>query len=126
MMRCAHRGGNGAGAGASGGVQRAVSGTDSRSRIRQSVPARATTGPYGIHLTSRILPSPMFRMWMAGAVIVAVIVAPVTPRTARAGQCHVVDVDFTPADDGKQNAFPPQVVVWLEDTAGNYVDTLYI
>ena len=55
-----------------------------------------------------------------------VIVALATPRIALAGQCHVIDVDFTTADDGQQNAFPPQVVVWIEDAAGHYVDTLYI
>jgi hypothetical protein len=33
--------------------------------------------------------------------------------------CRVVDVDFTPSEE-------LQIVVWLEDTAGNYVDTIYI
>ncbi len=33
--------------------------------------------------------------------------------------CRVLEVTFTPAGD-------PQIVVWLEDAAGNVVDTLYI
>jgi hypothetical protein len=34
-------------------------------------------------------------------------------------ECRVVEFELTPTDD-------LQMVVWLEDTAGNYVDTLYI
>ena len=49
---------------------------------------------------------------------------------ADAAQCHVVDVTFTAADDSGNNAAPykfrPQVVVWIEDAAGHYVDTVYI
>jgi hypothetical protein len=35
------------------------------------------------------------------------------------GQCHVIDVDFTPAAN-------LQIVAWVEDTAGHYLDTVYI
>ncbi|HEU5058124.1 MAG TPA: fibronectin type III domain-containing protein [Kofleriaceae bacterium] len=42
--------------------------------------------------------------------------------SARAGEepeCRVVEFEVTPTDD-------LQMVVWLEDTAGNYVDTIFI
>ncbi len=42
-----------------------------------------------------------------------------TPARAGAPQCHVVDVEFTPAAD-------LQIVVWLEDPQGHYIDTAYI
>ncbi len=58
---------------------------------------------------------------MAAGVIVTLLTPP-----AFGNVCHVVDVDFTTADDGASNHFPPQVVVWIEDAAGNYIDTLYI
>ena len=41
------------------------------------------------------------------------------PAAAADGMCRVVQVDLLPTDD-------LQMVVWLEDDAGNYVDTLYI
>jgi len=44
-------------------------------------------------------------------------------------QCHVLDVSFTPQEDHLPDAklhMPPQIVVWLEDAQGNYVDTLFI
>jgi hypothetical protein len=40
------------------------------------------------------------------------------------GNCTVVDVDFTPA--ASSNQFAPQIVAWIEDTSGNYLDTIYI
>jgi MYXO-CTERM domain-containing protein len=36
-----------------------------------------------------------------------------------AGECRVVDVDFTPSEN-------LQLVAWIEDAAGNYVDTAFI
>jgi hypothetical protein len=46
--------------------------------------------------------------------------APVTEAQAgEAEQCWVVDVDFTPSED-------LQIAIWLEDSLGNYVDTLYL
>ena len=63
--------------------------------------------------------------WLA---LVAAALAPVAARAD--GQCHVVDVAVTTADDSSNTAAPlhlrPQVVVWIEDAAGAYVDTLYI
>ncbi|MBS1121138.1 MAG: Fibronectin type domain protein [Deltaproteobacteria bacterium] len=41
------------------------------------------------------------------------------------GNCTVVDVDFTPAANS-QNPSAPQIVAWIEDTSGNYLDTIYI
>jgi hypothetical protein len=52
--------------------------------------------------------------WL-GALALVGLAAP-----ARAdGTCHVVNVDFTPISN-------LQIVAWLEDTAGHYVDTIYI
>ncbi len=38
---------------------------------------------------------------------------------AAPGQCHVVDIDFTPTDK-------LQLAAWVEDTAGHYIDTIFI
>ena len=51
-----------------------------------------------------------------GAVLLA---AATTARADQSGECHFVDVDFVPAAD-------LQIVAWIEDTHGNYVDTAYI
>src|SRR5262245_58353958 len=57
--------------------------------------------------------------WLLGTVAAATLFG-VGPEVRAAGEeCTVVDVDFTPTDE-------LQIVVWLEDAAGNYVDTLYI
>lgn len=45
--------------------------------------------------------------------------APVHAGGEDGGMCRVLDVDMTPSDD-------LQIVVWLEDAAGEYVDTLYV
>jgi hypothetical protein len=46
---------------------------------------------------------------------------------ATADQCHVVDVDFIPADiTGGPMKQPLQIVVWVEATDGTYVDTVYM
>jgi len=42
-----------------------------------------------------------------------------TPAFAAAGECRLVQLDLLPTAD-------LQIVVWMEDSAGNYVDTLYI
>lgn len=48
------------------------------------------------------------------------LVAPLQlPSALAANACRVVDVDFTPTDD-------LQIVAWIEDTAGKYVDTIFI
>lgn len=51
------------------------------------------------------------------------------PSTARAGECHLVDVQFQPerrTDLGPATSPAPQIVVWIEDAAGNYKETLFI
>ena len=50
------------------------------------------------------------------AIALGALLTDVRPAGA---DCRVVDVDFTPADN-------LQIVAWLEDAAGNYVDTVYI
>jgi len=51
-----------------------------------------------------------------------------TPSASAENKCHVVDVDFMPADisNGAAMTAAPQIVAWVEDTAGNYVDTVFI
>ncbi|MBA2545111.1 MAG: fibronectin type III domain-containing protein [Deltaproteobacteria bacterium] len=40
-------------------------------------------------------------------------------------QCRVLDLEFLPLS-ANGNATPPQIVGWLEDAAGNFVDTIFI
>lgn len=64
------------------------------------------------------MPSGLARL--AGALgAAALLAAPAAPAVAGPPQCRVIDVDFTPSEK-------LQMVVWLEDTSGNYVDTLFI
>jgi hypothetical protein len=51
------------------------------------------------------------------------------PEPARAeGMCHVIDLDFQPAEIANTTPMrsPSQIVAWLEDASGNYVDTIFI
>ncbi|HEU0037231.1 MAG TPA: CFI-box-CTERM domain-containing protein [Kofleriaceae bacterium] len=41
------------------------------------------------------------------------------------GNCTTVDVDFMPAAQSN-NPFAPQIVAWVEDTNGNYLETIFI
>lgn len=59
----------------------------------------------------RLLPS------LALALGLAALAAPSAVHAAP--QCRVIDVDLTPTDQ-------LQMVAWIEDSAGNYVDTLFI
>jgi hypothetical protein len=57
------------------------------------------------------------------------VLGPSAPAHAEPGQCHVVDVGFQPAartdlEAGEQRGL--QIVAWIEDAAGNYVDTIFI
>jgi hypothetical protein len=52
-------------------------------------------------------------------ILAALLLALPAPALADAGQCHVVDVEMTPAAD-------LQMVIWLEDAQGNYLDTAFI
>jgi hypothetical protein len=49
------------------------------------------------------------------------------PTAARAEQCQVVDMDFTPGDmtTGPMR-IPLQIVAWIEDTNGAFVETVFI
>ncbi|HLL25147.1 MAG TPA: hypothetical protein VK427_23595, partial [Kofleriaceae bacterium] len=53
----------------------------------------------------------------------------VTHGTAAAeNQCHVVELDLQPAVLATNAPMKPdsQIVAWVEDTAGHYVDTVFI
>jgi hypothetical protein len=59
-------------------------------------------------------------MRLGGGLVALVLIAPAFARAERpSGVCIEVSVDFTPTD-------ALQIVAWLEDAAGDYVDTLYI
>lgn len=49
----------------------------------------------------------------------ALLLAAPATAAAQEGECRILQVDMLPAPD-------LQIVAWLEDSAGNYVDTLYI
>jgi hypothetical protein len=50
----------------------------------------------------------------------------VVPMSARAqGNCTTIDVDFLPAVQ-QGNPFAPQIVAWIEDDKGVFVDTMFI
>ncbi len=64
-----------------------------------------------------------FRLVLAGSLV------SLGASTADAGECHLVDVQFQPerrTDLRPAKSQPPQIVIWLEDAAGNYKDTLFI
>ncbi|MGE3765828.1 MAG: hypothetical protein AB7L94_26440, partial [Kofleriaceae bacterium] len=51
------------------------------------------------------------------------------PAVAAPGVCHVVDVQMQPearVDLRPARNMPPQIVVWVEDTQGNFIDTEFI
>lgn len=62
------------------------------------------------------------RLWFPLAAAVFALLLSPPPQAAAAdgdGMCRTVQVDMVPTSD-------LQIVVWLEDAAGNYVDTVYI
>jgi len=61
------------------------------------------------------------------AVLAIVIALPLASpgQAAAEGNCTTVDVDFLPAIQAA-NPFAPQIVAWIEDTSGVYVDTAFI
>jgi hypothetical protein len=61
-------------------------------------------------------------------VVALAIVPALGSATAYAdGQCRILDIGFQPAaPDNPANSFAPQIVAWLEDTNGNFVETAYI
>jgi hypothetical protein len=58
-------------------------------------------------------------MFRAAASVLAVLSALTLAAPRAAAACRVLDVDFTPGAE-------LQIVIWLEDSAGNFVDTLFI
>jgi len=66
------------------------------------------------------VPSGLRRWGLVGA-LVAISLAGVHGHADAGGDntCRVINLELTPTDDA-------QMVVWLEDGAGNYVDTLFI
>ncbi len=48
--------------------------------------------------------------------------------SADGNTCPILDVTLQPqpVGDARLDRFPPQIVAWLEDAAGTYVDTIYI
>ena len=72
---------------------------------------------------------PALRRSVALCTAASIALAPAVAAAGNPGECHVVDVDFKPTvrtdlSPGKNP--PPQIVVWVEDTAGNYVETIFI
>jgi hypothetical protein len=61
------------------------------------------------------------RRWLF--VAVAGLLAPEAVADDR--QCRVLDIEFLP-QSAEGNPTPPQIVGWLEDAAGNFVDTVFI
>lgn len=50
-----------------------------------------------------------------------------SPATTTAEQCQVVDLAFTPADmTSGPMRLPLQIVAWIEDPAGNFIETVFI
>ena len=50
-----------------------------------------------------------------------------SPGTSVAEQCQVVDVDLVPAEmQGGPMKLPLQIVAWIEDRAGNFIETVFI
>ncbi len=67
---------------------------------------------------------------MTGGKRLALLAALLATRTASAeeGVCKIVDLEFQPQEIASTVAFksPSQIVAWIEDTAGNYVETVFI
>lgn len=63
----------------------------------------------------------MRRRPLAAALLAAAALLPAPARDARAadGECRVVETTFKPAEK-------LQIVVWLEDPAGNFITTIYV
>ena len=75
-----------------------------------------------------IMPPMVVRRAVALLATSTMVVMP-AGASAAPGECHVVDVEFQPASRTDLPApinRPPQIVVWVEDTAGQYVDTIFI
>ncbi len=59
----------------------------------------------------------------------SIALAPAVAAAGNPGECHVVDVEFQPTvrlDLSPGRNPPPQIVVWVEDPNGTYIDTIFI
>jgi hypothetical protein len=68
-------------------------------------------------------------MFVRAVVALGLVPLLAIPALADEGVCHVVDVQLQPQKrtdlrPGKQ--LPPQIVIWVEDGGGNYIDTVFI
>jgi len=62
-----------------------------------------------------------------GAALLLGLSLALSPGTSTAEQCQVVDVDFIPAEaTGGPMKLPLQLVAWIEDPAGNFIETVFI
>lgn len=69
----------------------------------------------------------MVGLWARGAALLLGFSLALSPAPAGAAQCQVVDVDFTPADmQAGPMKLPLQIVAWIEDPAGNFIETIFI
>jgi hypothetical protein len=59
------------------------------------------------------------RMRALGILLVGGATLAPAARADSPGECHFVDIDFVPSPD-------LQIVAWIEDGSGNYIDTAYI
>ena len=63
------------------------------------------------------------------ALVATAALAGTATARAEVHQCHVIDVDFTPAENASTTSTRhelSQIVVWLETATGDYLQTLYI
>src|SRR5687768_10126216 len=59
----------------------------------------------------------------------SIAIAPALAAAEGAGECHVVDVELKPTvrtDLSPGRNPPPQIVVWVEEPDGTYIDTIFI
>jgi hypothetical protein len=71
----------------------------------------------------------MWAMFASRVVVLGGLALGLAPSSAQAGECHLVDVQFQPekrTDQGPAKSPPPQIVIWIEDTAGTYKETIFI
>ncbi len=62
-----------------------------------------------------------------GAALLLGLSLALSPGTTAAEQCQVVDVDFVPAElSGGPMRSQLQIVAWIEDPAGNFIETIFI
>jgi len=61
-----------------------------------------------------------------GAALLLGLSFALSPATSTAEQCQNVDVDFLPADLTAPMKVPLQIVAWIEDRSGNFIETVFI